>query len=65
MIWQWVIIGAAVLLAGLYILRLVRANLKAPFCSDCAGCRGSRLTQLLKKDGKSKAAISGTDAAGS
>lgn len=54
MVWQWIIIGAAVLLAGLYILRLVRANLQAPFCSDCAGCHGSRLSRLLKKEEKSE-----------
>jgi hypothetical protein len=64
MIWQWIIIGAAVLLAGLYILRLVRANLKAPFCSDCAGCHGNRLTQLLKKERKSHETLSESNPAG-
>ncbi len=35
---QWLIIGGAVLLAGIYLYRLMRKTLKAPLCSDCAGC---------------------------
>ncbi len=53
MMLQWVIIGAAVLLAGIYLYRLMRKTLKAPFCSDCAGCPttgGKKWMKLAKKN---------------
>jgi hypothetical protein len=49
MMLQWVIIGATVLLAGIYLYRLMRKTLKAPFCSDCAGCDTKKWVKLKNR----------------
>jgi hypothetical protein len=50
MIWQWLVIGALVVLAAIYLARVIRRTIRQPFCSDCPGCTNKKLKPQGDKD---------------